>query len=367
MRAFEYINDGEIIRMIDGFKVFSHLNKHIYNTEHVLIINCVTSFGLVLREIKNKDKLIEAIVKYQEEFGSVKKILFMINEILVQDETPILDFAKEVGIDCYYSNYDIQPNDSTIKLTHPESLYGQFDYLIVNDYLNAKKFLYNMNVNYEDFLKPYKYTFFSNHVSPIRIDIFNILKATDNLKNGMWSFNNSLVYYSDLKHNLDSFFKDNEGIIPKSYDNFNEKTVVLKDTYFSHFLSYYEIVSESYFFNDIPNIENHCPITEKLIKPIITHKPFILFGSNNTIKVFKKLGMTFNCPLYGFYDTTNENSTREGLGHVTQQTIMKIEDLHKIYYKHRSEFSKNCELFVNYLINNKENVLELFDKRQVII
>jgi hypothetical protein len=366
MRAFEYIDDGETIRMIDGFKVFPHLDRHVYNTENVLVIKCVNSFGLILVEIKNKDKLIESIIKYQEEFGSVKKLLFMINEVIVQDETPILDFAKEVGIECYYSNYDIQPNNSAIKLIHTESLYSQFDYLLANDYLNAKRFLHNMNINYGDFLKPYKYTFYSNHVSPIRIDIFNILKATDNLKNGIWSFNNSLVYYSGLKHNLDSFFKDNEGLIPKSYDNFNEKTVVLKDTYFSHFLSYYEIVSESYFFNDIPRIDNHSPITEKLLKPIIAHKPFILFGSVNTIKSFKKMGMTFECPLYGFYDTTNENSLREGLGHLTQQSIMKIEDLHKIYYDYQSEFSKNLELFTNYLLNNKEEVLKLFDNQTII-
>jgi len=367
MRAFEYIGDGETIRLIDGFRLFPHLNKHIYNTERVLVIHCVNSFGLVLNEIKNKDKLIEAILKYQDEFGSVKKILFMINEVIVQDETPILEFAKEIGIDCYYSNYDLQPIESNIKLKHPESLYSQLDYLLAHDYLNAKKFLHNMNVNYGDFLKPYKYTFYSNHVSPIRIDIFNILKATDNLKNGIWSFNNSLVYYSGLKHNLDSFFKDNEGLIPKSYDNFNEKTVVLRDTYFSHFLSYYEIVSESYFFNDIPRIENHCPITEKLLKPIVSHKPFILFGSINTIKVFKSMGMTFECPLYGFYDTTNENSIREGLGHLTQQSIMKIEDLHEIYYKYQYEFSQNLELFLNYLLKNKEDVLRLFDSSQPII
>ena len=123
MRAFEYIEDGEIIRMIDGFKLFPHLTRHIYNTEHVLVIHCVNSFGLVLTEIKNKDKLIEAIVKYQEEFGTVKKLLFMINEVIVQDETPILNFAKEIGLDCYYSNYDIQPIHSNIKLSHPESMY----------------------------------------------------------------------------------------------------------------------------------------------------------------------------------------------------------------------------------------------------
>lgn len=366
MRAFEYINDGETIRMIDGFKPFPHLHKHIYNTEHVLVIHCVCSFGLVLTKIKNKNKLIKEILKYQEEFGEVKKLLFMINEVVVQDETPFIDLSKEIGISCFYSNYDLQPNESKIKLTHPESLYSQFDYLISNDYFNAKKFLHNMNVNYGDFLKPHKYTFYSNHVSPIRIDIFNILKATDNLKNGIWSFNDSLVYYSGLKHNLDSFFKDNEGLIPKSYDNFNEKTVVLKDTYFSHFLSYYEIVSESYFFNDIPKIENHCPITEKLLKPIVAHKPFILFGSINTKKIFQNLGMTFDCPLYGFYDTTNDNSIREGLGHLTQQSIMKIEDLHKIYYEHQFEFSTNCELFTNYLMDNKENIFKFFDGKSII-
>jgi hypothetical protein len=213
-----------------------------------------------------------------------------------------------------------------------------------------------MNREYHDLIKPYKYSFYSNHVSPTRIDIFNILKVTDNLKNGMWSFNDSLVYYSGKKHNLDLFFKDNEGIIPFSFDRYSEKTINLKHTYLPQFLCYYEIVAESYFFRDIKSINNNCPITEKLIKPIVSLLPFIVFGPKNLKSTLESIGMKFTSPLYGFYDITDDNSCREGYGHITQQSIDKIENLHKIYFEYAYEYENNSKIFMQYFINHKTEI-----------
>jgi hypothetical protein len=200
-------------------------------------------------------------------------------------------------------------------------------------------------------------------VSPTRIDIFNILKATDNLKNGMWSFNDSLVYYSGEKHNLDSFFKDNEGIIPHSFDGYSEKTINLKHTYLPQFLCYFEIVAESYFFRDIKNLDKNCPITEKLIKPIVSCLPFIVFGPKNLKSVFESIGMRFTSPLYGFYDITDDSSCREGLGHITQQSIQKIEVLHDTYFKYVYEYENNSKILIEYFINHKNKIKEFINSK----
>jgi hypothetical protein len=78
MRAFEYIDDGETIRMIDGFKVFQHLDRHVYNTENVLVIKCVNSFGLILVEIKNQSMASQPwqkgkIIRIEDETSTTKK------------------------------------------------------------------------------------------------------------------------------------------------------------------------------------------------------------------------------------------------------------------------------------------------------
>jgi hypothetical protein len=126
---------------------------------------------------------------------------------------------------------------------------------------------------------------------------------------------------------LDSFFKDNEGIIPFSFDRYSEKNINLKHTYLPQFLCYFEILAESYFFRDMKNLDENCPITEKLVKPIVSCLPFIVFGPKNLRPTLESIGMRFTSPLYGFYDITNDNSCREGYGHVTQQSIEKIEIL----------------------------------------
>jgi hypothetical protein len=65
-----------------------------------------------------------------------------------------------------------------------------------------------------------------------------------------------LVYYSDEKHDLDNFFEENKGLIPYSYDGFDDKKNVLKSTYFYQFESYFEISTDSYFFKDIKTAYN---------------------------------------------------------------------------------------------------------------
>jgi hypothetical protein len=359
-----YKNNGDIM------EVLSYDNDYGYylpdgfgfeNNKNTCIIFVVNSFGFNFEEIYQSEKLEETINKYIKINGDFDKILFILNEIIVEDETPFIEFSKKIGKECYYANFDMLNYKNKYQLFLPLSLYTQVDWLVMHDYLNGRNFLENMNKQYHDLLKPYKYSFYSNHVSPTRIDIFNILKATDNLKNGMWSFNDSLVYYSGEKHNLDSFFKDNEGLIPYSFDKYSEKTINLKHTYLSQFLCYFEIVAESYFFRDITYINNHCPITEKLIKPIVSLLPFIVFGPKNLKSTLESIGMKFTSPLYGFYDITDDRSCREGYGHITQQCIGKIEDTHKTYYDYVYEYENNSKILIQYFINHKQKISEFLN------
>lgn len=367
MKGIFYENDGENISLINDEQLY-HMPQDLDKAgDNVLLIRIHESFGYNFYEFHNMDKLIDVIKEYDLKYGETDTIFIIFNEVIV-DPKGIKIFSDKVKKKCYYANYDMNDYDDPMKVFLPLSLYSQLNYLINEDYLNAKKFLINMNRNYRELIKPYKLVFLSNHISPLRIDLFNILKYTDNLKNSVWSFNTRIQYYSGEKHNLNSFFKDNEGIIPFSYDAFNDKKHVLKSTYFSQFLSYFEVVTESYFFKDIKDIENSCPITEKIVKPVASFLPFIFFGSLSTRGKLQEIGMTFNCPLYGFYDTTNEKSINEGLGQFTKQILMSKEELHIIYYKYEVELYNNATKFFDYFIKLKKTInKDIFNKSNDII
>jgi len=359
MIAILYKNDGDVIEILSNENNFGYYIPDGFGFEtknDVCIILVVNSFGFNFEKIHNSEDLEKVLEKYSEIHGDFNRVLFILNEIIVEDETGFIEFSKKIGKDCYYANFDMMDNKRKYKVFLPLSLYTQIDYLLSNDFLNARKFLYNMNRQYRNLIKPYKLAFYSNHVSPDRVDIFNILKATDNLKNSMWSFNDSLVYYSDKKHNLDIFFKENKGIIPYSFDNYSEKTINLKHTYFSQFLGYFEIITESYFFRDIKGIIDYCPITEKLVKPIVSCLPFIVIGPPKLKQTLEGIGMTFNSKLYGFYDITNDVSVMAAMGHVVEQSIKTKEELHKIYFENIEEYENNAIIFVDYFVKHKKNI-----------
>ena len=73
--------------------------------------------------------------------------------------------------------------------------------------------------------------------------------------------------------------------------------------------------------------------------------------------------MTFESPLYGFYDCNNEDSVNLGLAHVTLQSIKSIDELHEIYFKYANEYRRNCDIFFEYYANHKNYILDIFNAK----
>lgn len=347
MKGIIYTEDGKRIEIVEDNNSYSLPKDFLTLKDDILNIVFYDSFGYNFTEFYNKQGLIDKIFEYEKKFGVVKKIILHFNEVIV-DPTQIYKLENEIFRKFYYTSYDMEPPKDGKKLFLPLSLLSQLDYALNSGYYEAKKFLLSMTSNYYDLIKPHKSVFLSNHVSPIRIEIFKILKNTDNLKNCAWAFQNKLVYYSGEKHDLDLFFTENKGLIPYSYDGFDDKKNVLKSTYFYQFESYFEISTDSYFFKDIKNINNSCPITEKVVKPILSFIPFIMFGSPRLKYNLENIGLTFNCPLYGFYDNTSEESITQGLKHVESMITKSRQELHKIYFEFFNEFTKNNEVFLKH-------------------
>jgi hypothetical protein len=354
-KIIAYRNNGREVEIVDDRNFSVKLNQL---NDNILLVIIENSFIYNFTKFIKIDLLVDAIKEYENKYHKIDKILFDFDEIIV-DESGIDEISKILNKKCYYICFDLTQKVNDTTLFYPKVLKHQLEFLLINNFMSGKQFLQNMNYHYKDFLKPHKLIFNSNNINPVRIEIFNILKSTNNLLDNIWSFNNFVQFYSDKNGNLNQFLEENKDLIPYSHDNFFEKFPSLKFTYITQYLAYFEIFTESYFFNEITNINECCPVTEKMVKPIVSSLPFIVFASPNLKSTLMEIGLTFNCPLYGFYDITNNESIELGLIHVREQSSKDKRELHEIYYDYFDELNENREVFLRYF---KETEITLYEK-----
>jgi len=351
---------GIIFENRTEYKVVENINYPLYfeekideNLDSILFVNFLDLYHLEFKSFPKIDEftnLVSEIKKTRE----LTKIVFILNEVCINNYNDFEIVKDKTNLEYKILNYDFFVKNKN-HIFFPSSMYSSLKYLIDNDYINGKEFLLNMNKQFIDLEKPYKGAFYSRHINPIRIDIFNILKETGSLDKMIWSFFKLEEYYSRERHDLDNFYKINEGLIPHSYDSATDK-MMYKHTYISQFLCYFEVFTESYFIRKIENKEDYCPMTEKILKPIFSALPFIVFGPKNLKKGLEKIGLTFNSPLYGFYDISNDYEIKEGLKHVERQVKLPKKEIHKIYFQYLDEYLDNLNLFLKFL---RMNLLEI--------
>lgn len=334
------------INLINGYHTnFSHFTNHT-----IIHPDSITT-------ISGRDELIKGIETVLTQ-RNIKVIVYIFNETLV-DSTVDLDFIRDkFNINYYICNYDLNKKDNDNYLLFPGSIYSQIAYLHDNGFRDAIPFLKSMNEQTRDLQKPFKLAFYSKHINPIRIDIFNLLKKHNVLKESTWSFHKMEEYYSRERHDLDEFYKENEGLIPYSFDYFSDEKNSLKHTYFSQWLTYFEILTESYFLKTAINMDIHCPMTEKIVKPILSALPFIIFGPPTLKKGLESIGLTFESPLYGFYDISDIDEVNDGLVHVERQITMSKEELHSVYFDGIDEYHRNLDLFEEFFHKNSRRIEE---------
>ena len=350
-----YSDNGKSIKLVEDENIHGFNAKVDFS--NTIIVKIVSSFVYNFYKFPNIADIKNVIDLHDHTYGKKNNVLFYFNEILV-DEKGIKEVDDLLDKNVYYANFDIMPSPLGYNITYPQSLYITLDYLVNHDFLSAKKFLDSMNYEYFYLRKTYKGIFNSNSINPVRIDIFNTLKSTGSLKDFVWSFNKTIQYYSDKKHNLDDFFSENEGLIPHSYDEYFNNFGNLKAIPFHNYLSYFEVFTESYFLIDVKEPEHFCPVTEKMVKAIISGQPIISFGSPNLKKCLENIGLTFNSPLYGFFDITDDEDAVLGIEHIKNICLKTKDDIHKLYYDNVKEYVNNSNVFINFFIENKKTILD---------
>ena len=250
---------GIIFESSTEFKVVDDVNFYMnlinfdnINLDSILFINLIKVYHTEFGKFPMIDKFIEEInnIKKQRYIGT---LIYVLNETCISDVTDMNIISEKTVTSYFISNYDLFFNKDS-HIFYPASMCSQIEYLFDNDFENGKNFLMKMNQQFYNLQKPYKCAFYSKHINPIRIDIFNILKKHDALKESTWSFHKLEEYYSNERHDLESFYKDNEGLIPYSFDYYSDDRSNLKHTYFSQWMCYFEILTESYFLRSLKNI-----------------------------------------------------------------------------------------------------------------
>lgn len=348
-----YVDNGENIYITEESKIHSLYVSEI--PDHTLVIKIVNSFHPSFNNFYKLDNLVKSINEYKNQYGDFKNLLIEFDETVV-NPSGINELENLINKPCYYVNFDIDTNSDNRHLSYPHSLYTHLNYLIEDGFIDAQTFLKNTILNYRTILKPHKHIFFSNNINLVRIKIFNILKETDSLKDNIWSFNNSQQYYSNLRIDLPKFLEENKDLIPHSYDKFHDlksDLSTLRVSLLPNYSTYFEILTESYYYNAIKDIQKYTPCTEKIFKPIFGYQPFIVFASPRLKTTLEDLGMTFNSNLYGFYDITSNADVEKGLSQIREQVSKTKEEIHQEYFEYVEEFIKNSDIFLNFLINNK--------------
>jgi hypothetical protein len=346
----------KFVKDIDFHIVFE--NKIDINLDSILFVNLTNIYQLEFLTFPNIDEFVKLVNEINES-KSVKKIIYILNEICINNLHEFDIIKEKTNINYKILNYDLFFKNKN-HIFYPSAVYSHLKYLIDNDYLNGKNFLINMNKQFHNLRKPYKAAFYSRHINPIRIDIFNILKNTNSLNDITWSFFNLEESYSRDRHDLDNFLEENKGIIPFSYDS-SDTSMIFKHTYFSQFLCYFEILTESYFIKDIKNKQEYCPMTEKIVKPILSLLPFIIFGPSELKKGLEEIGLTFKSPLYGFYDISDNNQVELGLKHVETQIKMSKSQIHETYFEYLKEYTDNLNIFLDYFRYNLKDIENEFN------
>lgn len=120
-----------------------------------------------------------------------------------------------------------------------------------------------------------------------------------------------------------------------------------QDTYFS-------VVSETYFFEDIGRF-----LSEKTFKPIAYHHPFIIVGVAKSLELLRNLGYkTFHPFINESYDLETNNATR------MRMILDEIERLSNMNEDEVAVFLKNTEHVTahnfKHLVTNKKNIHKKF-------
>ena len=344
LRGIKFYNENEY-KILDDIEFYFNLFD-IPNINHnsLFCINMIHTCGVDYTGFPLMDNIIDEI----NEQKNIKCLIFILNETCYSDKKDFEEVSRRTNLPYFITNYDVSRIDDKNHIFYPASMTVQLEQLTLSHFDDALHYLFYMNNQFSDLQKPYRCSFYSAHINPIRIDIFNLLKKHDVLKESTWSFHKSEEYYSGYKHDLDAFYKENEGLIPHSFDYFSADKVSLKHTYFSQWLCYFEILTESYFFTEMPKGNTYSPMTEKILKPIVSCLPFIIFCPTNLKSGLEKMGMTFDSPLYGFYDISDDEQVKLGMEHIERQITISKEELHETYFQYVNEYQQNLEIFMKF-------------------
>jgi len=256
---------------------------------------------------------------------------------------------------------------------------GQLHYYIKN-----LKFFNSLNLHNHKFLRLKNFLFLTNHIRYERIEIFDFLVNNNLLDKGLVNFPSiSKTLESELGYALTNeqreiYLNSDNPILPLYLDMLPKETFLFEkkhDMYLNNKWqsvpdygesynpilyqnTYFEVVSETFYYD---SVENDCEImqlSEKTIKPIINLLPHFCLAQKDYYKLLGKFGLSFESELYknvSKFDSllSGKEKTLCFLDSIEYLLKMSRNDLHELYVMGYEE-----------MIYNQQELINLFNLRR---
>jgi hypothetical protein len=308
---------------------------------------------------------------------------FKFKHIKISDYELFQD-KKNFYYDSFYSLFHLLAEGQMVEILYPNMKYGFFEY-----HINFNKIFSKFNIN-NKIIRPHVYSHTclkpryhrikflldayengvlnigENNVNERFIDEYNVATSEEKIyTDGTNRHNkNHLKYFN--KNYYEKFLKivDKINVTKDDHDFlFNHLRNYFKNEEYNK--SYIDIVGETHAIFDL----KFGFFTEKSLKPILSEKFFMIYGSKKVYKEFKRIGIDLFLNDFGINGIENEDEFGQIDMIVKSLKKLNTNDLKKLYIKKYNVIQKNKEKLFNHYckIMNDVNFLIIREKKDKLI
>ncbi len=292
----------------------------------------------------------------------------------------LFDGKKNFYYDSFYNLYHILAEPMMCKVLFPNMFKDLSQY-----HIDFKEFFENININpllnrdkiySHSCLKP-RYHRIKFLLECYKNDLLSFGKNNVNIKfleeYKRATFNNKIHTDGTYKHSKNHLDYFNKNLYEEFLKITNKINITMDDSDFiynhmkHYFLneeyneSYIEVVGETHCIFDL----KYGFFTEKSIKPVLSEKFVMIYGSNKVYKEYKRIGIELFLNELGIYDIEEKNELEQIDRIVNFLKKCDKEYLKKLYIEKYDILKNNKKILFDYYckIMNKINVIFLEDKK----
>lgn len=254
----------------------------------------------------------------------------------------------------------------------------------VNYYIKNLKFFNSLNLHNQKFLRLKNFLFLTNHIRYERIEIFDFLVNNNLLDNGLINFPSiSKTRKEELEFSLTNeqkeiYLNSDNSILPLYLDMLPKETFLFEkkhDLYLDNKWqsvpdygesynpilyqnTYFEVVSETFYYELTEYHYETMQLSEKTVKPIINLLPHFCLAQKDYYKLLGNLGLSFEGEL--FKNVSKYDSYHSG----KEKTICFLDSIEYLLKMSRKDLHELYVMGYEEMLHNQRELINLFNLRR---